>query len=743
MFLVAESVSAQDADEVVTVVGQTPLGAGIDADKIASNVQSVGGEAIRERHFLDLSQAMRRNLASVFVNDAQSNPLQPDLQYRGFVGSPLLGLSQGLAIYQDGVRLNEPFGDTVNWALIPDSAIKAVYLMPGSNPLFGLNAIGGAIAIETRDGFSDQGASAEVFGGSFGRRGLRASAGGSADGFGHFVTGEYIEEDGWRDFSPTEVAQVFGKLGWRTDRRHIDLSLGLADTDLVGNGAAPIGLLALDRKSIFTRPDRTKNSLALLNMRFDQDVSDELSLAGNVYLRKSDVATHNGDDSNFHECVNSPGLICAAEGGEEAVIFDGIGDPIPAEPALEGATVNRTKTRQYGLGFGIQGSWTASLKDHSNLLVIGLAYDSSSIAFDASTELGSLDATRLAVPGGVFVGESFTDLGVDSANLGLFVADTFGLSDRVDLTVSGRYNRIEVTLDDRLGTGLNGDHVFDRFNPAVGLTASVTDAVSVYAGYSESSRAPSPVELTCADENDPCRLPNAFLADPPLEQVVAGTYEAGGRGRVASIDWHAGLFRTTSYDDILFVSAGALTNEGYFDNIGETRREGIELNLEGVTTDGLQWFTNYTHLDATFRDPVTILSPNNPAAIGGEVQVRPGDRLPLIPRQLLKAGVDLPLGSRFNAGADVYVSSGFHLRGDEGNDVGEIGAAVTLNLRADYQVGDRLTLFLNVDNLFDRRYETFGLFGNADAVLGTELADTRFLSPAGPRAAWVGVQVDL
>ena len=165
--------------EVIEVVGTTPLGADLDTDRIATNVQGANAAAIREQGALDLADFMNRTLGSVFVNEVQSNPLQPDVQYRGFVGSPLLGLPQGLAIYQDGVRLNEPFGDTVNWALIPESAIDSVYLVPGSNPLFGLNALGGAIAIRTKDGIDHAGTRAEVVTGSFDRLGLQAETGGA------------------------------------------------------------------------------------------------------------------------------------------------------------------------------------------------------------------------------------------------------------------------------------------------------------------------------------------------------------------------------------------------------------------------------------------------------------------------------------------------------------------------------------------------------------------------------------
>jgi len=296
----------QEPLEVITVVGRTPLGGGIDADKIAANVQSATAADLSEQRALDLADFMKRNFSSVFVNEAQSNPLQPDVRYRGFVGSPLLGLPQGIAVYQDGVRVNEPFGDTVNWALIPNSAIKNLHLMPGSNPMFGLNALGGAISIETKDGFSNKGTSASVYGGSFGRFGFQFETGDSvSEGFGHFVTGSYLEEDGWRDFSPTSALQLFGKLGWRSAATKIDLGLTLADTDLVGNGAVPVELLEMDREAILTRPDQTENELVLLNVIAAHALSETIEATGNIYVRNSNIGTYNGDGSDFSACSDN------------------------------------------------------------------------------------------------------------------------------------------------------------------------------------------------------------------------------------------------------------------------------------------------------------------------------------------------------------------------------------------------------------------------------------------------------
>lgn len=727
------------ADDVVEVVGTTPLGGEVDVDRIAANVQTATAEQIRAQGALDIADFMKRSTGSVFVNEAQSNPLQPDVQYRGFVGSPLLGLPQGLAVYQDGVRVNEPFGDTVSWALIPEIAIDSLAVLPGSNPLYGANALGGAISVRTKSGFDNPGTAAELTTGSFGRVGLQAETGGTAGDLGYYVAASRLDEDGWRNYSPTEANQLFAKIGSLGERSRFDVALTHVTTDLIGNGAAPVDLLELDSKAIFTRPDLTKNRLSMLDFSGERTLSSAVTLRGNVYLRKSDISTLNGDDSDFEECENTPGFVCEEEDDGEEIVEDANGVPIAFDDELEGATVNRTRTEQDGVGFGLQADFTGNLKGRDNLFTIGIAYDEADVAFAASTELGSLDATRQAIPGGAFVGEAFTDLNATVETTGFFLSNVFSLGDRASLTLAGRYNRAHVVLEDQLGDALNGDHTFERFNPAVGFTLD-TGATTFYAGYSEANRAPSPVELTCADEDDPCRLPNAFVADPPLEQVVAKTIEAGIRGRWSAGRWHAGVFRTTNDDDIIFISAGALTNEGYFDNVGETRRDGIEVNVSGNAGERFSWSLDYTYLDATFRDNFTVASPNNPFAVAGEIEVEAGDRLPLVPDHLLKAGFSVAVSDSFTVGADLYASSGQHYRGDEGNLVEKIDGYTLLGVRAEYRLGARATLFGSIDNLLDEEFATFGVFGEADEVLGDDFEDSRFVGPGAPRALWVGVR---
>lgn len=742
----AQSGDAEQIDEI-QVIGVTPTrSGGLDADKIAANVQSATSAALDAQHSVNLSEFLDRNLGSVFVNQAQNNPLQPDVQFRGFVASPLLGLPQGISVYQDGVRINEPFGDTVNWALLPQSAIASIDLIPGSNPLFGLNTLGGALSVHTKKGSTHPGSRAEISAGSFQRLTVSAESGGAvADKFAYFATVAYFEEDGWRDFSPSEAGQFFGDLTYTGELLEVDLSLNAVDTTLIGNGPAPVELLDINREAVFTVPDITDNKLQMLSLRSSYQLSDLISIDGNLYARQSDIDTLNGDESEFEECTApaDPGFLCEPTDTGEELLLDGSGNPIAADDTLEGAAVNRSKTKQDSVGGALQIVLNSRFLEHDNQFIVGGSIDSSEIRFFSSTELGALDTTRAAIPGGVFVGDAFTDLAADVDHYGFYFTDTLSVSDAVAVTISGRFNESKVELRDQLGTALNGSHKFNRFNPAAGITYQRSDALGFYAGYSESNRIPTPVELTCADENDPCRLPNAFLADPPLLQVVGKSWEIGARGTFAEVDWHLGAFRTTNEDDIIFISAGALTNQGFFDNVGDTRRQGIEVSLNGTAYDQLDWFLNYTYLNATFEENLALASENNPAAVNGEVFVTPGDRIPLTPNSLLKIGLDFHATDKLSIGAALLYNDAMYYRGDEGNDFEKIPSYGVLNLRAEYLFSERFSTFVTLDNALDRDYETFGLFGDPAEVLGDTFDDPRFLGPGAPRAAWIGVRLDL
>ncbi|HEX3693902.1 MAG TPA: TonB-dependent receptor [Polyangia bacterium] len=737
------------------VTASMPLhGSALPWDRVPANVQTASGAEIARNHEPALSDFLNTSLGSVHLNDVQGNPLQPDLQFRGFTASPILGVQQGLSVYVDGMRANEAFGDTVNWDLFPSAAIGSINLMPGSNPVFGLNTLGGALSIETKTGFSSPSAAAHLSAGSFGRRRLEFQQGDNAGRFGYFAAGSLFQEDGWREFSPSEAKSVFGDLMYAGEKTKANLSLFGADTALYGNSVTPVGLLATDRRAIFTYPDITQNHLFAAILRGDRLLSPSVHLSALAFYRRNHTATVNGDQADFPRCADDQGrdAVCATnDDGTVAPIKDRAGNTVPydATNPYDGAE-NQTDTRQQSYGVSAQLAVETPLGDRENHFFAGVSAHQARIHFQSQSVLARRTPDRGVLTAGIVDGDE--DVAVDStvSNLGVYLSDTVALASHLFLTIAGRYNVSTLVLTDRLGDALSGDHRFQRPNPSVGASYQPWAALGAYVSYNESARTPTALELTCASPDAPCRLPNAFVTDPPLSQVVVRTVEGGVRGRMvrarSAIEYDAGLFRTVNSDDILFVSDGPLTNQGYFKNVGLTRRQGIEVGLKAhyraagreVRVEGS---VHYTLLDATFRTAFLANSPNNPLAEMGEISVQPGSRLPGMPRHIVKGTVGLVLADRWQLAVDVLGTSGIFYRGDEANLLGQIPGYVIANVRASVDVVTAVSIFVKVSNLTDAHYATFGALGSPSEVLGPTFSDPRFQTPGAPRAAWVGLDL--
>src|ERR1700674_3719965 len=289
--------TAQELPQI-TVIGNTPLpGFGLPLNQIPANVQTADSKEMEHQQTLGLADYLNNNFSGVNVSESAGNPLQLDIYYHGFTASPLLGTPEGLSVYVDGVRVNESFGDTVNWDLIPESAISTVSLISGSNPVFGLNTLGGALSLQTKSGHDNPGTELEAYGGSFGRRSLQGESGGGLGPFDYFATVHYFDETGWRDMSPTTVLQAFGKVGWQDDKTDVDLSYTYADTSLFGNGATPLSMLYYRREQSYT-PDFTHNLLHFVNLTGTQFLSDHLLLAANAYYRHLITGSSNGSNND-------------------------------------------------------------------------------------------------------------------------------------------------------------------------------------------------------------------------------------------------------------------------------------------------------------------------------------------------------------------------------------------------------------------------------------------------------------
>ena len=740
--------------ETIHVIAVTPQqGAELPEAMIPYNVQSTTSGELDRTQTSSLTDYMNRNMTGVTINSATANPLQPNLQFRGFTASPLLGGSQGVSVYLDGVRVNEVFGDSVNWDLIPEELISTMSVISGANPVFGLNTLGGAIQIKSKDGFSDPGLHAEISGGSFGRTESTLQGGNNNDTWGYYLLANHFEETGWRDYSNSNATGFMSALSWRADKASVDLHLAHSETKLNGNGASPIGAVAIRPQSVFTAPDRTQNYYSLINLQGSYRFSADSTLSATVFKRQVNTRSYNGDASDFSLCDDDGGSLCDGD----TPIFDQFGKRVPS---TFNAINNIGVRKQLSYGGSLQWVDKTTLFGLRNQFAAGVDYDHGRVGYTALLELANLIvdpalplSSITSANSGVFVPDDALDVYAYNVNIGGYATDTLSLTDRVALTVSARYNHTHSVIQDIAGTNpdLNGEHRFRRVNPALGLTWQWTQAVNLYGGYSESTRAPTAVELACSSPDAPCKLPNEFVADPPLKQVVAKNWEGGLRGSFdggwfGTTHWKAGLFRTTNVDDIEFQSTGgAQSNEGFFANIGDTRRQGLEASLSGKAFDNrVDWFVNYTHLDARYLTPFTEISANHPDADPqtGLIEVEKGDHLPGLPQNTFKLGADYAITRQFTIGGDIVYNSSQYLRGDEANLLAPIGGFALVNLRAVYRIGAHFSTYLRLQNIFDRRYADFGVIGDATAVL-PQFTDPRLLSPGAPRAAWLGLSFDL
>jgi iron complex outermembrane recepter protein len=618
-------------------------------------------------------------------------------------------------VYMDGVRVNEAFGDIVNWDLIPANAIANINLMPGSNPLFGLNTLGGALAVHTKSGTEFPGVKATAYGGSWGRRAFEFEAGGvnKDKDVDYFIAGNFFKENGWREHSSSDVKQIFGKVGWQNDTSDLDLSLALADNMMEGTQAVPLSSYNNPKKA-YTYPDSIGNKMAMINLKGSHFLTDDKLVAGNVYYR-------NNRSSGFNSNAQALG-----PGGAANV---------------------SSLTDQDGFGGALQLTLLGDLVGHKNQFTVGASADFGRTTFTSDTFEAMVVGNQTVTDASV-VSPAWVRLKAKNDYYGLFATDTFSLNNQWHMTFSGRYNVAKVNLSGTTHDAavalpdapLDGNHRYSRFNPAIGFNYNPTNTIGLYAGYNEGMRAATPVELSCADPARPCALPNAFAADPHLEMIVAKTWEGGIRGRLTdNVSWNMGLYTTENSNDIQFISTGTAGTFGYFKNVGQTRRRGLEMGFSGKF-DALALSANYGFVDATYQSDFKVGSPSNSVAlpIVGTIDVSKGNKIPGIARQTLKLRAAYDVTSAWNVGTNIVFSAGQYARGDENNqDVnGKVPGYSVVHLDTHYSVTESWKLFAKVNNVFDTQYATFGVLGQN---IFNGLLDEQFRSPAAPRAAWVGV----
>lgn len=739
-------------------IKMSPLGGSeIPLAKVPNGVSSVTATDIQRTGDVTVQNVLETRVPGIIVNDMQGNEFQTEVQYRGFSASPVNGVPQGLAVYQNGVRINEAFGDIVNWDFLPSNAISNMTVM-SSNPVFGLNAIGGAISVDMRDGFNFHGAEFDVRGGSFGRIQGSGAVGAQSGNWAMFIAAEDINDDGWRQFSPAEIHRMYADLGFKNRDAEFHVNFTGADNFVGAVTAAPVQLLDEGWNRVYTNPQTTQNDMEMVSINGSVKATNTLTFSGVTYYRHFQQAHVDGNILEVEECGS---FLCLD--GEPMTSASG---PIPSSAGGGAPLGSLDQTSQNADSFGgsLQAVERAKLFDHNNQFLMGGSIDYGRVAYGARSSLGAIGPNFAISPLGIDLTgpDDISPRSLTTTNdyYGLYFTDTFDVNDRLSLTVGGRYNFAKVTLEDQTGEDpfLNGSHTYQRFNPMGGATYQLSKGLTFYTSYAEANRAPTPAELACADPENPCIIESFLTGDPPLKQVVSRTGEVGFRGESLNaltnerINWSFGLFRTLNQDDIISV-ASPTSGRGFFQNAGDTLRQGIEASIS-YQSQRLFLYANYAFIDPTFQSSLELASPNNPSPdvvpCAGDptencINVRPGDTLPGVPRHRFKAGFDYWLTPKWKFGSDLIAASDQVFFGDESNLNKPLAGYAQVNLHTSYDITDHIQIYGLINNLFDNHYGTFGSYFDteegSEASLGTiDFTDARTIVPSMPFAAYGGMK---
>jgi outer membrane receptor protein involved in Fe transport len=713
----------------VVVIATTPVGnTGIPVSKFAGNVQTLSRDNLTT-DTVNLVQRIDQSLGSVNVNDTQGSPFQVDLNYRGFTASPALGTPQGLSVFLDGMRLNEPFGDVVSWDSLPQLAIDKVTLIPGSNPVYGLNTLGGAIALTTKNGNTFTGSQGGISVGSFGRVSVDVEHGSHSDDDNLYFAASLYNDKGWADNNPSQVRQLFGKYTKYITGGDAAVSMLYADNLLYGNQTVPLSMLDNAAKG-YSHPDYTGSQTFMLNAQANVGLDESNTISGNLYFRditrdilNSNINLAPADSTNDPSCTTNPTIDC------------------PAANLL-------AHYKQQVAGTNLQWSNTDFVFNKNQITTVGVNAEYSDTSFANSGQYATLDSTNGMVAASAFMSQA--DIKSSNQRYGIFATSTIDATDRLAVTASARFDYASLKLSGTscidndlcdlnagigLATAVTGEHSYQRLNPSLGFTYLVAPDLTAFGNYAEGFRTPSAIELACADPAAPCSgVPNAFGADPELQAVVSKTYEVGMRGKFANLlKWRSSYYRTELENDILFNQSSLTT--GYFSNVGQTLRQGIEIGLDGKLGQ-LDYSLDLDRIEATYQSSFTVANTSNSAAA---TPVQAGNLIPGIPQWVFKSRFSYPVTAQTRLGLGIQSQGSTFARGDDNNaDVnGRVAGFTTVKLDVQHSVNKRFSLYAGVNNLFDTKYASYGALATNNITTG---ANEQFLSQGAPRSFYAGLQ---
>jgi outer membrane receptor protein involved in Fe transport len=689
--------------EELTVEAPSRLhGAGARHDGLT--VQVLEREELEARGARTVQEALQQ-LPGVNLTDEQGNGFQQDLTMRGFTASPVTGLAQGVSIFLDGVRLNEPAAEEVNFDLVPLTEVERIEIIRGPSSVFGRNTLGGAVNVVTRRGGDRLEVEAQLEGASWRHREAHARVAGPLGPLDGYLAAGAFQGDGWRVEGGGKGARAFGKLGLRREGTDLALSYQAQQDRIQQAGSLPLSTLEQDRRANYTAGDFFLPTLHLVTLNGTQRLGPGLSLAVNGFLRALDAEQYNSSylspDTRMFNRTRSWGGAAQLE---------------------HQATLGRVHSR-LSLGAEATGNEVRIRVHEEPNAQFGSAEDGSALP-------------RL-----------LAELADDQAALGAFVQEGLRISEGplsgLGVTASLRYDRIGHDIVDTSPVNpgsATGAGSFEAWTPALGVAWSFAPRWLATASYTGGFRAPAFLELTCADAEAPCVGLQAGVApDATFTQLQAVRSQALEAGLQASplqgLTATVSVFRIDLRDDIYAVTPAGTTLV-YFQNVGATRRQGVEATLQ-LRRRHLDVDASYAYTRATFEDDLELATARTPT---GTQAVHPGDELPLTPNHRL----DLMARVRpwpwltVEAGG-LYLGTQVY-RGDEANEAPRLPAYLVLRTGVMVRWGE-WEASLRVENLLDERYETFGTFAPDGKAAGQPVVP--FLTPGTARRFVAGIRWEL
>jgi iron complex outermembrane receptor protein len=510
--------------------------------RVPGQVYVVTSQDIQRTKPSTVQEALRQ-VPGIVLYDQNGNRFQPLVDLRGFNAQP----NPSLSVFVDGVRVNEPDSNAVNFDLIPIQDVERIEILPGPTAIFGQNALGGVINIITKRGTTTPQTTVDGALGSFNHYRVSANTSGPLPkGLDYYLSFGLDRESGFRDFSDGRVARSLARIGYRpAEGSDLNLAYSYTNDRLQQAGVLSLAEISQSRRQAVSH-GVYGNELSSVVFQGKQKLPWAFSLAGNVSFRQTSSEQNNVGRSSISRLI---------------------------------ADTNTTSG-------AVQLSHEAEFWGRQNRLSIG----------------GELQHSGVGSSGdGSFAGFPFSSRRlIDEDVAGVFGQDRFDLTSQLTLTAAVRYDSTKLRFVDELAGANSGAKWYGQATPRTGLTYTPWSVLTLYANYGQGFRVPTTDELFAF---------GPFGSNPNLRPVKSQTYEVGLRARPA--EWLEGtlaLFLTDVKGEIVFEVTDPVTLSGNNINLPKSRRQGVETGLKIRPREWVDVLLNYTYTDARYRTSFELIS---------------------------------------------------------------------------------------------------------------------------------------